>query len=176
MIEANLDDQVTWSDLGIWCGKTCQEPSPQMGGQTSKPSSRRSSASSAKMLPMCLCLKRNGESQDASMEWEMMEHPFPWLISSTMHNGGAYPNVENGFAWYATSTGSPLPKLYLTLNIGEEPRVPNPTKLSDLLEENADPKYTLSSKACAGILRRAEKRGKELPPVLKEALENQLDS
>jgi hypothetical protein len=28
----------------------------------------------------------------------------------------------------------------------------------------------LSSKACAGILRRAEKRGKELPPLLLEAL------
>jgi hypothetical protein len=29
----------------------------------------------------------------------------------------------------------------------------------------------LSAKACAGILRRAERRGKSLPPMLKAALE-----
>jgi hypothetical protein len=38
------------------------------------------------------------------------------------------------------------------------------------LEENPHPKYFLSAKACQGILRRAAKRGKELPPMLKEAL------
>jgi len=31
----------------------------------------------------------------------------------------------------------------------------------------------LSAKACEGILRRAERRGKELPPMLKTALEQQ---
>ena len=49
-----------------------------------------------------------------------------------------------------------------------------PTKLSDILEEDADPKYSLSSKACAGILNRAQRRGKELPEILKKALENQI--
>ena len=32
-------------------------------------------------------------------------------------------------------------------------------------------RFYLSQKACAGILRRAAKRGKELPPMLREALE-----
>jgi hypothetical protein len=32
-------------------------------------------------------------------------------------------------------------------------------------------RFYLSPKACAGILRRAQRRGKELPPALKEALE-----
>jgi hypothetical protein len=32
-------------------------------------------------------------------------------------------------------------------------------------------RFYLSSKACAGILRRVEKRGKELPPALRLALE-----
>jgi len=31
----------------------------------------------------------------------------------------------------------------------------------------------LSPKACQGILRRAERRGKDLPPMLKAALEQQ---
>lgn len=37
-------------------------------------------------------------------------------------------------------------------------------------------KYYLSSKACIGILRRASERGKELPEVLKRALERQARS
>ena len=44
--------------------------------------------------------------------------------------------------------------------------------LSDILETGDIPRrYFLSSRACAGILRRAEKRGKELPPTLRRALE-----
>ena len=43
--------------------------------------------------------------------------------------------------------------------------------LSQILVRNAPEKYNLSAKACAGILRRAEKRGKELPTMLREALE-----
>jgi hypothetical protein len=44
--------------------------------------------------------------------------------------------------------------------------------LSDVLETGPLPqRFYLSQKACAGILRRAEKRGKELPPMLREALE-----
>nr|WP_308627831.1 hypothetical protein [uncultured Eisenbergiella sp.] len=42
--------------------------------------------------------------------------------------------------------------------------------MSQILEAEADGKYYLSRTACLGILRRAEARGKELPPQLKEAL------
>src|SRR3546814_596005 len=42
---------------------------------------------------------------------------------------------------------------------------------SQVLERGSiPPQYFLSSKACAGILRRAEARGKTLPPALFEAL------
>ncbi len=44
--------------------------------------------------------------------------------------------------------------------------------LSEVLEAGeVPPKYYLSQKACSGILRRAEKRGKELPPLLALALQ-----
>ena len=43
--------------------------------------------------------------------------------------------------------------------------------LSDVLEETPLPKYSLSSTACEGILRRSEKRNKTLPPLLQMALE-----
>ena len=42
--------------------------------------------------------------------------------------------------------------------------------LSQILEASVPEKYYLSPRACAGILRRAERRGKDLPPLLKAAL------
>ena len=44
--------------------------------------------------------------------------------------------------------------------------------LSEVLESNASEKYFLSPKACAGILRRAEKRGKPLPDHLEASLKS----
>jgi DNA (cytosine-5)-methyltransferase 1 len=46
-------------------------------------------------------------------------------------------------------------------------------KLSDILEREVDEKYHLSPKACEGILRRAESRGKQLPALLSQALRAQ---
>ena len=48
------------------------------------------------------------------------------------------------------------------------------SRLSQILEDSAPRKYYLSAKACAGILNRANKRGKELPEILRQALENQI--
>jgi hypothetical protein len=43
--------------------------------------------------------------------------------------------------------------------------------LSDILETGGVPqRFSLTAKACAGILRRAEKRGKQLPMTLHRAL------
>jgi hypothetical protein len=44
--------------------------------------------------------------------------------------------------------------------------------LSHVLEDSRDvpPRFFLSQRACAGILRRAERRGKTLPPMLDQAL------
>jgi hypothetical protein len=67
----------------------------------------------------------------------------------------------------------------LTLNLSEwtASLTPFPNgggvcSLSDILQATPDVprQYYLSPKACAGILRRAEKRGKALPPMLAEAL------
>jgi hypothetical protein len=44
--------------------------------------------------------------------------------------------------------------------------------LSDVLETQPLPqRFSLSAKACAGILRRAQRRGKDLPTMLRQALE-----
>ena len=63
-----------------------------------------------------------------------------WLIESTMRNGGECPNAAVE------------------------------SRLSQILEETPHPKYNLTAKACQGILRRAERRGKELPKLLKAVL------
>ena len=71
------------------------------------------------------------------------------------------------------SSGMAWPGGCLTHNSSEWPSDAAVSSLSDVLEapQNVPPKYYLSSRACAGILRRAERRGRELPQSLKLALE-----
>ena len=64
---------------------------------------------------------------------------------------------------------------YTMHSFGESPREENASHLSQILEELAPRRYCLSAKACQGILNRAEKRGKELPEILREALEQQIN-
>jgi hypothetical protein len=60
---------------------------------------------------------------------------------------------------------------FLTLNGLESPSAVAVCSLSHTLEIGVVPqRYFLSAKACSGILRRAEKRGKELPGQLHQAL------
>ena len=71
-----------------------------------------------------------------------------------------------------------------TLNGAEHTGIPVPSRsvdaessllvasLSEVLETGTLPqRYCLSSKACLGILKRAERRGKKLPQMLRQALE-----
>jgi hypothetical protein len=63
---------------------------------------------------------------------------------------------------------------FLTLNSSESHKDAEECLLSDTLETGDLPqRFYLSPKACKGILSRAERRGKKLPPMLKEALERQ---
>ena len=85
---------------------------------------------------------------------------------------------------------SPLPDVsawrgeLLTLSIPEFPNFRGRSRsegdvssLSDILIRGSIPqRYYLTAKCAEGILRRAERRGKPLPPVLKAALERQAKS
>jgi uncharacterized membrane protein len=71
--------------------------------------------------------------------------------------------------WQNSGMGSPIG--FLTLNTSEWPRDAAVCSLSQTLEVgNVPQRFFLSPTACKGILRRAEKRGKELPATLAEAL------
>ena len=128
-------EQESRSDQDTWSGRTCREHSAATKVKTSKPSSKKSSASQTKN-PMYLSLrKENGRQPDVS--------------------------------W---ATISPSLGECLMPNTGESPKEESESTLSQILEETPHPKYYLSEKACLGILRRAEKRGKELPEILRLAL------
>lgn len=58
----------------------------------------------------------------------------------------------------------------MTRNTGESPNAAVVSRLSQILEATPQEKYSLSAKACQGILRRAERRGKDLPEPLKTVL------
>ena len=79
--------------------------------------------------------------------------------------------------WRNSGMGSPTECWTLNTSEFNLTLVPFPNddavcSLSDVLETGDVPqRYFLSAKLCAGILRRAEKRERELPPLLRLALE-----
>jgi len=77
--------------------------------------------------------------------------------------------VPSSVGWQNSGMGSPTE--FLTLSISEWPRDAVVCSLSDTLETGDVPqRFFLSATACKGILRRAERRGKGLPPQLHRAL------
>jgi len=77
--------------------------------------------------------------------------------------------VPSSGRWATSGMGSPIE--FWTLSGLESPSVADVCSLLDTLETGDVPqRYFLSAKACAGILRRAERRGKALPEQLLRAL------
>jgi len=70
--------------------------------------------------------------------------------------------------WNTAGTGGPTG--YWTASISESPSDGAACSLSAIVEGRVPPRFFLSPKAARGILRRAEKRGRELPPALRAAL------
>ena len=85
-----------------------------------------------------------------------------------------YLQKETG-QWQTAGTemAGPLPTEYSTRSFGESPNDAVESHLSQILEDTPHPKYSLSAKACAGILRRAANRGKQIPPELARVLRKQ---
>ena len=71
--------------------------------------------------------------------------------------------------WENSGMGGPTESW--TLSTSEFPSDGDASSLSDILETGTvPPRFYLSAKACQGILRRAERRGKAPPERLREAL------
>ena len=124
---------------------------------------------------------------ECEKEWKTLEAISPWallvwLISLDPNGlcGKTYPvschPTEDGILvpssgrFQNSGMGGPIGSW--TLSTSACHRDVKESFLSDILQEIQDvpEKYYLSPTACEGILRRAEKRGKSLPPLLKQAL------
>jgi hypothetical protein len=78
--------------------------------------------------------------------------------------------VPSSGCWQNSGMGSPTE--FWTLSTSEWPNDAAVCSLSDILETGTVPqRFFLSDTACRGILRRADKRGKELPEALRLALQ-----
>ena len=100
---------------------------------------------------------------------------FDLRMSSSRTSPACYPAIEGptlppSFKGWSNS-GMAWPGGSLTLVTSECPSDAVESSLSAVLEPTPASKYYLSQRACAGILRRAAKRGKALPPRLEAALQ-----
>ena len=144
MTDYTIEGQVGMFDQDIWSGKTCLEPS-QVEIRKEQTSQRSSRKSSKSQNRMPMCVCVSRKTDGQNQgATTLLMEDGVLLGEYTMHSFGEYPNEENV------------------------------SRLSQILEVCPLPTYSLSAKACEGILRRAEKRGKALPPTLKEALERQV--
>ena len=138
-----MDGQVSMFDQDIWSGKMSLEPSAPTKDKTSQQSSKKQSVLQSRKPPIFLYLKKGGQQQDAS--WE---NNGALLGEFSMHSFGEHP-----ISLYHNGVGE--------------------SHLSQILEDSPHPKYSLSPKACQGILNRANRREKKLPEMLEKALVEQ---
>ena len=113
--------------------------------------------------------KTSPESFQAPAEPTLQAYWLSSLAGQSSHQpaGGATAESYRASKGLTASHGE-----CLTLNTSEYPSAAVVCSLSDVLEGgNVPQRFFLSAKACSGILRRAEKRGKKLPEQLRVALE-----
>lgn len=146
-----MDGQVTWSDLGISFGRTLSEHSAATEDGTSTPCWKKLRVSQNQDFLYLDCRKSgNGQKQE------------PLTVMGGL-SLGELTTLRTGEKPSETAVQEML-SVWGPHSVAEESR------LSQILEVNPLPKYNLTAKACLGILRRAERRGKDLPERLKAVL------
>ena len=146
-----MDGQVTWSDLGISFGRTLSEHSAATEDGTSTPCWKKLRVSQNQDFLYLDCRKSgNGQKQE------------PLTVMGGL-SLGELTTLKTGEKPSETAVQEML-SVWGPHSVAEESR------LSQILEANPLPKYNLTAKACLGILRRAERRGKDLPERLKAVL------
>ncbi len=154
MTYEQLDGQVSLFGPDTWSGRMSQEPCPaEPQKEKTSGSSLKKSPTSQMRLPAYLDLRKaNGLTQVPL--WEM---------------GGA---LLGEFSMHSFGESPGLVMTECRLN-SEHRRGVGESRLSQILEVTAHPRFYLSARACQGILNRADKRGKALPEILRKALEAQ---
>ena len=139
----NTAEQTYTYDLALWCGKTSPEPLAPP-----KETKARTSKPS---------LKKPSKSSVKKL---------PLFLS--LKTDGRQPDASPTWEENGALLGE-----FSMHSFGESPKDVKESHLSQILEDSPHPKYCLSARACLGILNRADRKGKILPPKLREALERQ---
>lgn len=146
-----MDGQVTWLDLGFSFGRTLSEHSAATEEKTSQPCWKKLRVSQNQDFLYLDCrTSKNGQKQE------------PLTVMGGL-SLGELTTLKTGEKPSETAVQEML-SVWGPHSVAEESR------LSQILEVNPLPKYNLTAKACLGILRRAERRGKDLPERLKAVL------
>ena len=122
---------------------------------------------SGKMSPELLAVTEEKTSQPSLKKRSKSSNRKPPLFLCLTRDG-----LQQDACLTWTKDGALLGE-YTMHSFGECPREENVSRLSAILEGCPHPKYSLSAKACQGILNRAERRGKKLPEQLGIALRAQ---
>ena len=120
-----------------------------------------------KMFPEHSAATKEKISELSSKSFVKSKTKQPMFLDLRKENGTLV-----GASW---GMGIPSRGECLMRDFGESPSEEEESGLSQILEANVPLKYYLSARACEGVLRRAERRGKELKPILKLALEQQIE-
>lgn len=146
-----MDGQVTWSDLGFSFGRTLSEHSAATEDETSTPCWKKLRVSQNQDFLYLDCRKSgNGQKQE------------PLTVMGGL-SLGELTTLKTGEKPSETAVQE-------MLSVWGPHSVAEGSRLSQILEVNPLPKYNLTAEACLGILRRAERRGKDLPERLKAVL------
>lgn len=146
-----MDGQVTWSDLGFSFGRTLSEHSAATEDETSTPCWKKLRVSQNQDFLYLDCRKSgNGQKQE------------PLTVMGGL-SLGELATLKTGEKPSETAVQE-------MLSVWGPHSVAEGSRLSQILEVNPLPKYNLTAEACLGILRRAERRGKDLPERLKAVL------
>ena len=160
------------------------------GGVPAKPSASQDSdnhsATTEETSRLSSCEPVTQSSQDGSCGKTSPEYSAPQEIPSGVFWQGLLGTIPLsnrlvvngravGFCAPRTPKGTTARGAFSMLNTSVSPNDAKESSLWQVLEKTGGhlAKYSLSEKACAGILRRAEKRGKKLPPMLEKALREQ---
>lgn len=150
--------QISIFDLVSSFGKTSQELSQATVEKILEPSWKNFVESKKVVFQFLNLTTENGRIAEQSPATECLCVGDLWTLNTSEYLNAA---SESPLSWI---TGVTTQRTYYYRE----------SRLSEILQTDASEKYYLSARACEGILRRADKRGKELPEVLKAALENQI--
>ena len=152
MVTYEMEGQMSLFDPDGCSGKTYRDPcQAEHPKEKTSGSSLKKQRGSKTPMPLFLDLT-NGQTQDAS-----------WVKGGALL--GEYSMHSFGESPISVMTECRA-NLEHRIGVGE-------SHLSQILTDTVQEKYYLSEKACLGILRRSIEKGKELPELLRTALERQ---